>query len=125
MKDGSFSGDASIEIGSSKATLETQFNGWDFKIVHCEISWKWYTFLRAEIIKHPWTTLDVFFYFEFNLVHFFKKFIYFNWRLITLRYCIGFAIPQHDIQMPGSLSLWTKPKLALDPTSKSGITPCN
>ena len=28
---------------------------------------------------------------------FFKyKFIYFNWRLITLQYCIGFAIDQHE-----------------------------
>ena len=28
---------------------------------------------------------------------FFKyKFIYFNWRLITLQYCIGFAIHQHE-----------------------------
>ena len=25
-----------------------------------------------------------------------KKFIYFNWRLITLQYCIGFAIHQHE-----------------------------
>ena len=25
----------------------------------------------------------------------FFKFIYFNWRLITLQYCIGFAIHQH------------------------------
>ena len=24
------------------------------------------------------------------------KFIYFNWRLITLQYCIGFATYQHD-----------------------------
>ena len=24
------------------------------------------------------------------------KFIYFNWRLITLQYCIGFAIRQHE-----------------------------
>ena len=31
-------------------------------------------------------------------IPFFKKikFIYFNWRLITLQYCIGFAIHQHD-----------------------------
>ena len=31
-------------------------------------------------------------------VSFFKKykFIYFNWRLITLQYCIGFAIHQHE-----------------------------
>ena len=28
---------------------------------------------------------------------FFKfKFIYFNWRVITLQYCIGFAIHQHE-----------------------------
>ena len=26
----------------------------------------------------------------------FKKFIYFNWRLITLQYCISFAIHQHE-----------------------------
>ena len=25
------------------------------------------------------------------------KFTYFNWRLITLQYCIGFAIHQHEI----------------------------
>ena len=32
-----------------------------------------------------------------NLLLFFKyKFIYFNWRLITLQYCIGFAIHQHE-----------------------------
>jgi len=27
---------------------------------------------------------------------YFFKFIYFNWRLITLWYCIGFAIHQHE-----------------------------
>ena len=28
---------------------------------------------------------------------FFKyKFIYFDWRLITLQYCIGFAVHQHE-----------------------------
>ena len=27
---------------------------------------------------------------------FFLKFIYFNWRLLTLQYCIGFAIHQHE-----------------------------
>ena len=33
----------------------------------------------------------------FIFIYFFKfKFIYFNWRLITLRYCIGFAIHQHE-----------------------------
>ena len=32
----------------------------------------------------------------FILFYFFDKFIYFNWRLITLQYCIGFAIHQHE-----------------------------
>ena len=33
-------------------------------------------------------------------LYFFKcKFIYFNWRLITLQYCIGFAIHQHESAM--------------------------
>ena len=51
---------------------------------------------------------------------FFKryKFIYFNWRLITLQYCIGFAIHQHESAMgvhafrtlnPPSTSLHTIP----------------
>ena len=30
---------------------------------------------------------------------FLYKFIYFNWRLITLKYCIGFAIHQHESAM--------------------------
>ena len=29
-------------------------------------------------------------------IFFLNKFIYFNWRLITLQYCIGFAICQHE-----------------------------
>ena len=28
-------------------------------------------------------------------LYFLNKFTYFNWRLITLQYCIGFAIHQH------------------------------
>ena len=31
-----------------------------------------------------------------NFFFFFNKFIYFNWRLITLQYCIGSAIHQHE-----------------------------
>ena len=39
-----------------------------------------------------------FFFFTLSLVFFFFyfKFIYFNWMLITLQYCIGFAIHQHE-----------------------------
>ena len=36
------------------------------------------------------------FFLENHFYLFFEyKFIYFNWRLITLQYCIGFAIHQH------------------------------
>ena len=43
------------------------------------------------------------FFFEF---YFFKKykFIYFNWRLITLQYCIGFAVL---IILMNSDNLWS------------------
>ena len=34
--------------------------------------------------------------FFFLFISFYYKFIYFNWRLITLQYCIGFAIHQHE-----------------------------
>ena len=38
-----------------------------------------------------------FFFCLLFLFYFLKyKFIYFNWRLITLQYCIGFAIHQHE-----------------------------
>ena len=33
---------------------------------------------------------------EFQLSYFDFFLIYFNWRLITLQYCIGFAIHQHE-----------------------------
>ena len=32
-------------------------------------------------------------------LYFYFKFIYFNWRLITLQYCIGFAIHWHESAM--------------------------
>ena len=32
----------------------------------------------------------------FSFFFILNKFIYFNWRLITLQYCIGFAIHQHE-----------------------------
>ena len=35
-------------------------------------------------------------FYELSHFLFLYKFIYFNWRLITLQYCIGFAIHQHE-----------------------------
>ena len=35
----------------------------------------------------------------YSIFIFLYKFIYFNWRLITLQYCIGFAIHQHESAM--------------------------
>jgi len=45
------------------------------------------------IINSLDSTLDMWYVFLFLKY----KFIYFNWRLITLQYCIGFAIHQHEI----------------------------
>ena len=42
------------------------------------------------------TLIGLRFFFLFFLKKFFLKTIYFNWRLITLQYCIGFAIHQHE-----------------------------
>ena len=50
-------------------------------------------------LKEEESRLFNFFYY-FLFIYFLKfKFIYFNWRLIALQYCIGFAIPQHESTM--------------------------
>ena len=43
-----------------------------------------------------WIAKGIFFLQSFYLFIFKYKFIYFIWRLITLQYCIGFAIHQHE-----------------------------
>ena len=45
----------------------------------------------SSLEKCPFRPSSHFFFFYFIF-----KFIYFNWRLITLQYCIGFAIHQHE-----------------------------
>ena len=52
------------------------------------------------------TREGLFIYLFLILLLLFFKFIYFNWRLITLQYCIGFAIHQHDSAM-GDTPSWT------------------
>ena len=52
--------------------------------------------LGPHIDSSPLTIYFLFFPFYSDLFVFQYKFIYFNWRLITLQYCIGFAIHQHE-----------------------------
>ena len=49
------------------------------------------------------------------------KFIYFNWRLITLQYCIGFAIHQHESATCSPS--WT-PLPPPSPYHPSGLSQC-
>ena len=60
----------------------------------------------GRVLKISWLNPLILFYFLFFLYlmylffNFLKyKFIYFNWRLLTLQYCIGFAIHQHESAM--------------------------
>ena len=57
----------------------------------CE-SW---TIMKAE----SWE-IDAFEVCCWNRPFFQYKFIYFNWKIITLQYCIGFAIYQHESTTP-------------------------
>ena len=60
-------------------------------ITHTKAYFLGYFFLIN--INHYYTHI----HFNFDFLLFLKfKFIYFNWRLITLQYCIGFAIYQHE-----------------------------
>ena len=49
----------------------------------------WYKLKKCVKYFFSLKTTFIFYFFKYN-------FIYFNWRLITLQYCIGFAIHQHE-----------------------------
>ena len=53
-----------------------------------------------------------------------NKFIYFNWRLITLQYCIGFAILQHESATGEHVFPNLKPLPPPSPYHPSGSSQC-
>ena len=51
---------------------------------------------RCHYFNYKFEKRKYIYLFSFSNVEFFKKFIYFNWRPITLQYCTGFAIHQYE-----------------------------
>ena len=59
-----------------------------------KLRWLVCTIHRSTKVRMTWLTWMLIMSSYF--IYFYYKFIYFNWRLITLQYCLGFAIHQHE-----------------------------
>ena len=87
-------GSQSIGVSASTSVLPVNIQGW------LPLGWTGWISLQSKgpsrvfsstiVHKHQFFGAQLYFFF------FLCKFIYFNWRLITLQYCIGFAIHQHE-----------------------------
>ena len=81
-----------------------KFLGGRVPLIYFPFCYLWFLCHIQEIItKIDFKELTIYFFLGvwwFHLLHsilFLKyKFIYFNWTLITLQYCIGFAIHEHE-----------------------------
>ena len=89
------SGGQSIGVSASTLVLPMNIQDW------FPLGWTGWISLQSKRCSRVFsnTTVQKHQFFNAQLSFFKFNFIYFNWRLVTLQYCIGFAIHQHESTM--------------------------